>query len=89
MLNNKSLLKNYMSWVMRIGQSVHYIQAWKIFTNKSAVDISLLAYSICVLLLLHWLIYGFMVKDRVIIIAESLGLVGSILVIIGILIYAP
>jgi uncharacterized protein with PQ loop repeat len=42
---------------------------------------------ICVLLLVHWLLYGYLIKNRVLIIAEGLGLLGAILVLIGILIY--
>lgn len=82
------LLESYMSWVVVLGQSMHFIQAWKIYTNKSAADVSLTAYIICILLLIHWLGYGFLIKNRVLIIAEGLGLLGSTLVIIGILIYS-
>jgi MtN3 and saliva related transmembrane protein len=48
-----------MSWILSLGQSMHYVQAWKIFTTKSAEDISLTAYIICFILVTHWLIYGF------------------------------
>lgn len=44
MINKKQLFTLYMSWVVNLGQSMHYIQAWKIFTTKSAEDISLIAY---------------------------------------------
>lgn len=79
---------NYMSWIVNIGQSMHYIQAYKIFKTQSAEDISLLSYSICLILLLHWLGYGVLIKDRVIIIAETLGIIGAILVITGTLLYS-
>jgi MtN3 and saliva related transmembrane protein len=82
------ILESYMSWVVVLGQSMHFIQAWKIYTTKSASDVSLTAYIICILLLIHWLGYGFLIKNRVLIVAEGLGLLGSILVIIGILIYS-
>ena len=76
-----------MSWVVVLGQSMHLIQAWKIYTTKSAEDVSLAAYAICILLLIHWLGYGFLIKNRVLIIAEGVGLLGSILVVVGIIIY--
>ena len=77
-----------MSWVFNLGQSMHYIQAWKIYNTKSAEDISLVAYIICLILLVHWLIYGIVTKDRVIVTAETFGIIGSILVIIGTIIYS-
>lgn len=77
-----------MSWILTLGQSMHYVQAWKIFTTKSSEDISLTAYIICFILVTHWLIYGFIIKDKVIIIAETLGVIGVALVIYGTLLYS-
>lgn len=77
-----------MSWVVVLGQSMHFVQAWKIYATKSAEDVSAIAYIICVLLLIHWFLYGCLIKNRVLIIAEGLGLLGAILVLIGILIYS-
>ena len=88
MKDKKYILSIYMSWILSLGQSMHYIQAWKIFTTKSSEDISLTAYIICFILVTHWLIYGFFIKDKVIIIAEILGIIGVILVISGTLIYS-
>lgn len=88
MINKKQLFTLYMSWVVNLGQSMHYIQAWKIFTTKSAEDISLTAYIICLILLIHWLIYGIVTKDKVIITAETLGIIGTTLVITGTIIYS-
>ena len=86
--NKKYIFTIYMSWVVNLGQSMHYIQAWKIFTTKSAEDISLIAYIICLVLLIHWLIYGIIIKDKVIILGETLGVIGAILVIFGTVIYS-
>ena len=88
MINKKKLFTLYMSWVVNLGQSMHYIQAWKIFTTESAEDISLIAYIICLILLIHWLIYGIITKDKVIITAETLGIIGATLVITGTIIYS-
>ena len=77
-----------MLWVANLGQSMHYIQAWKIFTTRSAEDISITAYIVCLVLLLHWLVYGIMIKDRIIILAETLGIVGTILVLVGAALYS-
>ena len=40
MKDKKYILSIYMSWILSLGQSMHYVQAWKIFTTKSAEDIS-------------------------------------------------
>jgi len=88
MQNKNYVLSIYMSWILSLGQSMHYVQAWKIFTTKSSEDISLMAYIICFILVTHWLIYGFIIKDKVIIIAETLGVIGVSLVIYGTLLYS-
>ena len=88
MQNKNYVLSIYMSWILSLGQSMHYVQAWKIFTTKSSEDISLTAYIICFILVTHWLIYGFIIKDKVIIIAETLGVIGVSLVIYGTLLYS-
>jgi MtN3 and saliva related transmembrane protein len=66
---------------------MHYIQAWKIYTTKSSEDISLASYIIGFVLVSHWLIYGFFKKDKLLILAETLGLIGIASVIYGIIIY--
>ena len=80
----KGFIFYYLSFIVTIGQSVHYIQAYKIFSTKSAEDISLLAYTICAILLTHWLLYGLYIKNKVLILAEFLGLLGCGLVILGV-----
>ncbi len=85
---NKKTAELYLLWVAVLGQSMHFVQAWKIYTTKSATDVSLTAYIICILLLLHWLAYGLLIKNKVLIVAEGMGILGTILVIIGILIYS-
>ena len=79
--------QNYMSVVVILGQSMHFFQSWKIFSTQSAEDVSIVSYLICLILLLHWLGYGYLIKNRLLIIAEGTGLLGSILVIIEILLY--
>ncbi len=88
MKNKHQILETYMSWIAVLGQSMHFIQAWKIYSTKSSEDVSALAYIICVVLLIHWFAYGFFIKNRVLIIAEGVGLFGATLVLIGIFIYS-
>jgi len=73
--------------VVVLGQLMHFFQAWKIFSSQSARDVSIISYLICLVLLIHWLGYGLLIKNRLLIIAEGLGLLGATLVMLGILLY--
>ena len=73
--------------IVNLGQAVHYIQAWKIFRTKSSEDISLAAYILTLVLIVHWLFYGIHIKNKVLVLAEFLGIFGCILVIFGIYLY--
>ncbi len=84
----KAFYAKYMIIIGTMGQVMHYIQAWKIFTTKSASDISLIAYIISFFLLLNWMIYGISISSKPLIYAEITGLVGAIIVIIGVIIYS-
>ncbi|WP_256621203.1 SemiSWEET family transporter [Rickettsia sp. TH2014] len=77
----------YIMVVGILGQSMHYIQAYKIFSTQSAEDISLMAYLICLFVLINWLIYGFIKKAKALIYAEVLGIIGCTTIIIGAYIY--
>ena len=77
----------YISCVVVLGQLMHFFQAWKIFSSESAHDVSIISYLICLVLLLHWLGYGVLIKNRLLIIAEGLGILGALLVTVGILLY--
>ena len=83
----KDLIGIYMTSIMTLGQSAHYIQAWKIFSRQSASDVSLLSYGICALLLLHSLGYAILIRRRLLMLAEGVGLIGAAIVISGILLY--
>src|SRR6476659_5487469 len=86
-LTTHSYYEYYIMTVGILGQSMHYIQAYKIFSTQSAEDISLPAYLICVFLLINWLIYGVVKKAKALIYAEVLGMVGCSAIIIGAYIY--
>ena len=76
-----------MTSVITLGQSAHYIQAWKIFTTQSASDMSLLSYNIVFVLLLHAFGYSILINKKLLMIAEGVGLIGAGIVIAGILLY--
>lgn len=77
----------YIMTVGILGQSMHYIQAYKIFSTQAAEDISLPAYLICLFLLINWLIYGAVKKAKALIYAEILGIIGCSAIIIGTYLY--
>ena len=83
----KHFISVYMTTVITIGQSAHYIQAWKIFSRQSASDISLLSYSICFVLLLHAFGYATLIKSKLLMIAEGVGLIGSGIVLTGVILF--
>jgi MtN3 and saliva related transmembrane protein len=88
---SKLLTSDYYEYYIMIvgilGQSMHYMQAYKIFSTQSAEDISLPAYLICLFLLINWLIYGVVKKAKALIYAEVLGIIGCSTIIIGTYLY--
>ena len=86
--NIKAFYVKYMVIIGTMGQVMHYIQAWKIFTTKSASDISLAAYVISFFLLLNWMIYGVIISSKPLIYAEITGLIGVVIVIVGVITYS-
>ena len=88
-MNNKYLkyYEKYMSVIGPIGNLMFFIQAYKIFTTHSAASISLGAFSLSVLGLSSWLLYGFFIKNVPLIIANLVGVIRAISVLIGTLMY--
>ncbi|MFU7501533.1 MULTISPECIES: SemiSWEET family sugar transporter [unclassified Candidatus Tisiphia] len=78
----------YMIFAGTMGQYLFYTQAYKIFTTKSADDLSLDGFLVIIIVTLSWLIYGIIHHNTTIIVAQIVGLVGMIMVVIGILLYA-
>lgn len=70
------------------GQLMLYIQAYHIFSAESAQDVSLVAFLCSFISVANWLIYGLFIKNPVLVISNVFAVIGSLLVIIGILKYA-
>lgn len=68
-----------------VGQYLFYTQAYKIFTTKSAANVSLEGFSVSCFCLSCWLLYGLLIRDKVLVIANVVGVVGAVLVISAIL----
>lgn len=78
----------YMIFAGILGQYLFYAQSYKIFTTKSANDLSLDGFVVIIISTLSWLIYGILHKELPIIIAQIVAIIGMVLVIIGILLYS-
>lgn len=62
-------------------------QTYKIFKRKSAEDISILTYFVLLIGATIWILYGIELKDSPLIIANSVGVLNILLVIIGCSLY--
>jgi MtN3 and saliva related transmembrane protein len=71
-----------------MGHYLFYTQAYKIFTTKSASDLSLDGFFVIIIVTISWLIYGTIHNNTPIIIAQIVGLIGMIIVVVGILLYS-
>jgi MtN3 and saliva related transmembrane protein len=70
-----------------IGNLMFYFQFYKIFDEKSSASVSLTGFSISVIAMTSWLLYGILLKNKPLIIANLVGAIGAILVTVAILIY--
>lgn len=70
------------------GSMTFYLQAYKIFSNESATNVSLAAFLFGLISVTSWLIYGFLQQDKPLIISNIFAVVGALLTVIAILIYS-
>lgn len=68
-----------------LGQSLYYLQAFKIYMKGSAQDVSLEGFLIAFFSLACWLIYGILIKDKVLIIVNIVAVFGAGLASVAIL----
>ena len=67
------------------GQTLFYFQAYKIYTVGSANDVSTLGFSFATLSLVCWLLYGIIIKNKVLILVNTFAVIGAFLTILAIL----
>ena len=83
-----TFVKYYAKFMMVVGilgQFLFYVQAQKIYTTGSASGVSLEGFLISCFSLSCWLVYGLLVKDRVLFWVNVVGVVGAALVVVAIL----
>ncbi len=83
----KEWFKKNMGLIGSFGQLLFYFQAFNIFWSKSAGEVSLLGFTIAFISLSCWLLYGLIIKDTPLIVANITGVIGALLVMIGIITY--
>lgn len=76
-----------MSWVASLAAISNLPQVIKIWETKSAGDISLGTYGIAIISLVFWIIYGFYIKSRPVILGSSVSLLLSLAVIFQFFLY--
>ena len=82
------MILEFLTTIMGILMSLAYFpQAYKMFRNKSAKNISIISYSIFALGTALWIIYGIVISSWVIILSFVPGVIGSWLVLILTFIY--
>ena len=79
--------ERYMLVVGVLGQLLFYTQGIKIFLTQSAKDVSILGFLCGLISVSSWLIYGIVIKNRVLVIANAFAVIGALFVVIGVLIH--
>jgi MtN3 and saliva related transmembrane protein len=82
-----NLFRNYMIFIGIFGQLMFFAQAYKIYKTKSVIDVSLLGFSVGLLSVTSWMVYGILIHDTPLIVGNAVATVGALSVVIGILIY--
>lgn len=83
---NIAIIEKIMMIVGIIGQTLFYFQAYKIYTTASAKDVSVLGFSFALFSLACWLLYGLIIKNKVLIIVNTFAVIGATLTLIAIFI---
>ncbi len=70
-----------------LGPMFGSIQSYKIYSNKSASDISLIAFGFNSFANIWWIIYGILHKEKPIIMVNILWVIVNLSIVTGVLIY--
>jgi MtN3 and saliva related transmembrane protein len=81
----EKIYEKYMFFIGIAGQMVFYLQAYEIYSAKRAENVSLTAFLFGLLSVTSWLIYGIMIKNRPLIVANAFAVVGALAAVIGII----
>ncbi len=79
--------EKYMFVIGILGQLLFYTQGVKIFVSRSANDVSLFGFLLGLISVTSWMIYGILIKNKVLVLSNAFAVIGALFVIIGILIH--
>ena len=86
----EKFMRFYEKYMLVVGVSGHTLflfQAAKIFVNQSSRDVSLIGFLVALFSLASWLIYGILIKDRVLIYVNIAGVLAAGLCVCAILLF--
>lgn len=66
------------------GQTLFYLQAYKIYSSQSAESVSLAGFSVATLSVLCWILYGLLIRNGVLIVVNAFALIGAVLTLLAI-----
>lgn len=70
------------------GQGFFYLQAYEIYQKKSSGSVSLKGFLLSLFCLTCWLIYGFLKRDKVLIIVNAVAVLSASLTVAVIIIFS-
>jgi|SRR5579885_2818015 len=79
--------EKYMLVMGVLGQAVFFLQGIKIFQNQSAQDVSFSGFLFGFISVVSWMIYGAMIKNKVLFGVNIIATLGALFVLIGILVH--
>ena len=77
-----------MYFIAVFGNAFFYIQAYEIFRDKSAVNVSTVGFIVAFVTVASWFVYGLILKNKVMIIANIVAMIGAALVVVSTLTYS-
>lgn len=83
----RSTCSYYMIFIGICSQGFFYLQAYKIFKNCSAENLSLPGFVMALVCTFNWFVYSLIIRDKPLFISNLIGCIGVTLNIVGILIY--
>ncbi len=88
---NKNIFKLYENFVCIIaltGNTIYLFQAYKIWQTQSAHDVTMIGFLISSISTTNWLIYGFLIKDKALLISNLFGFVNAMICLTMIYLYS-
>lgn len=79
--------EKYMFAMGILGQGVFYFQGFKIFQNQSAQDVSFSGFLFGLISVTSWMVYGILIKNKVLVGVNIVAILGALFVLLGICIH--